>query len=61
MGIRILTLKQINKQSPRSMGRTFDSVYLFRKGSSTETDVYNYWGCILGRWYILVKRKAVEL
>ena len=61
MRIRIRTLDQLNKQSPHRMGRTFDSVFLYRKGSSTQTDIYDYWGCILGRWYILTKRKAVEL
>jgi hypothetical protein len=61
MRIRILTLDQINKQSPHKLGRVFDSVFLFRKGSSTETHIYDYWGAVLGRWYILIKRKAVEI
>jgi len=28
---------------------------------TNETDLYDYWGSILGRWYILTRRKAVEL
>jgi hypothetical protein len=61
MKIKILTLEQLNKRSLYAVGRDFKSAILYRKGKRGETETYDYWGAILGRWYILVRRKAVKL
>ena len=60
MKIRILRLDQLNKHSPYAVGRDFQNVVLHKKGRPSETETYDYWGAILGRWYILVRRKPVK-
>jgi hypothetical protein len=61
MRIKILRLDQLNARSPYAVSRDFRSAILYKKGNRGETETYDYWGCILGRWYILVKRKPVKV
>lgn len=56
-----MTLDQINKRSPHRMGRVFESVYLNSKDKTVEPELFDYWGSILGRWYILVKKRRAAI